>query len=447
MSPNPARPVACRTCGSLLNRYIDLDTYEERFTHPISAMLEVADHEPDPVPADQIDARHVCDFCSDEKVVYTFRTRPVETVVLTAGERLVQHYGTDWSACIDCATSVQARDLDGLHARVMRLGLPLDQPAIGGVRIMQQTVLDSVLPGRELAAIGHWQPAPLPAPILPKIRDRLAQLVRGEDRLPLGLNDPDIRDQLAAGLDAARLYWIDAEFTDLAEHAARSLPTTAVTAADAPVPHGLLAWAQPVGDRADLTAASWASGPDGIRIVCYRSIGAGLQPASLQRLREQVGWLAPRHHAHLRPGDAVSSGAPVNLLVATWLLIAQKLAETMHATVDKTIRKAYRRTGRPAPEVRLVRIRGTAPGGNKPVHRPSPDDAALGPQRAYRWWVRGHWRNQPYGPGRAQRRLIYIDPQIRGPQDRPIKASTTVRVLGTRHTDREAPPAEPQDGC
>lgn len=54
-------------------------------------------------------------------------------------------------------------------------------------------------------------------------------------------------------------------------------------------PHGLLAWAQPVGDRANLTATTWTTNPDGIRIICYRSIGAGLPPRSLQRLREQVG--------------------------------------------------------------------------------------------------------------------------------------------------------------
>jgi hypothetical protein len=121
---------------------------------------------------------------------------------------------------------------------------------------MQQAVLDSILPGRELATIGRWPPTPLPAPILPKVRDRLAALMRADDRLPLGLDHPDTRGALAASLDAARLNWIDEEFIDLANHAARSLPTTAINAADAPAQHGLLAWAQPVGERANLTSAS-----------------------------------------------------------------------------------------------------------------------------------------------------------------------------------------------
>jgi hypothetical protein len=311
MSPDPAQQVACRTCGSLLNRYVDLDTGKMRYTHPASPTLEPADHEPDPVPADQIDAHYVCDFCSDEKIVYTFRVNPVEMVVVAANEQLVQHYGSTWPACIECADLVQARDANGLSARIARAGVPFDRRAMESLRTMQRAVVDSIQPGRALAVIGRWQPTPLPAPILPKIRDRLTCLIRGDDELPYGLDHPNVRGQLAAGLDAAGLYWIDDEFTDLAGHAAGRLPATTVTAADAPAPHGLLAWAQPVGDRADITAATWTSGPDGIRLVCYRSIGAGLPPGPLQRPRTgRLAGPAPDHphsprrcHRHDQPSQ------------------------------------------------------------------------------------------------------------------------------------------------
>jgi hypothetical protein len=63
----PAQQVACRRCGSLLNRYIDLDTGDARFTHP--TRQERLDHEPDPVPADQIDGVYACDFCSNPHIV------------------------------------------------------------------------------------------------------------------------------------------------------------------------------------------------------------------------------------------------------------------------------------------------------------------------------------------------------------------------------------------
>jgi hypothetical protein len=51
--------------------------------------------------------------------------------------------------------------------------------------------------------------------------------------------------------------------------------------------------------------------------------------------------------------------AGLNGYVTTWLLIMQKLAEVTPTEPEKPIRKAYQRTGRQAPEVRLVRLRGT----------------------------------------------------------------------------------------
>ncbi len=36
-----------------------------------------------------------------------------------------------------------------------------------------------------------------------------------------------------------------------------------------------------------------------------------------------------------------------------------------------------------------------------------------------RWVVRGHWRNQPYGPERALRRLTWIEPHWKGPEGAP----------------------------
>lgn len=138
----------------------------------------------------------------------------------------------------------------------------------------------------------------------------------------------------------------------------------------------------------------------------------------------------------------IDATSPAGTVIATWLLIAQKLTETTPIDVDKTIRKAYQRAGRPAPDVRLVRIRGTAPAAApRTAHQP---DDQTSPDCGYRWWVRGHWRNQPYGPGRQQRRLIYLDSHLRGPEDKPIKASTTVRVLGTSRTPR--PPTPSQNG-
>lgn len=42
-------------------------------------------------------------------------------------------------------------------------------------------------------------------------------------------------------------------------------------------------------------------------------------------------------------------------------------------------------------------------------------------EREYRSPVRGHWKQQAYGPGRALRRRIWVDEQVRGPEDKPLK--------------------------
>src|SRR5574342_1225771 len=40
---------------------------------------------------------------------------------------------------------------------------------------------------------------------------------------------------------------------------------------------------------------------------------------------------------------------------------------------------------------------------------------------SWRWWVRGHWRQQAVGPGRQDRVPVFIASYIKGPEDRPMK--------------------------
>lgn len=43
-----------------------------------------------------------------------------------------------------------------------------------------------------------------------------------------------------------------------------------------------------------------------------------------------------------------------------------------------------------------------------------------------RWMVRGHWRLQPHGSGRTQRKPIWIDPYVKGPEDKPLDVRPTI---------------------
>lgn len=58
-----------------------------------------------------------------------------------------------------------------------------------------------------------------------------------------------------------------------------------------------------------------------------------------------------------------------------------------------------------------------------------PDSLSSCVEHDYRWSVRGHWRNQPFGPGRAHRRRIWIESYVAGPEDKPMKSRIAVTVL------------------
>lgn len=43
-----------------------------------------------------------------------------------------------------------------------------------------------------------------------------------------------------------------------------------------------------------------------------------------------------------------------------------------------------------------------------------------------RWMVRGHWRLQPHGPKHSLRRAQWIDPFVKGPEDKPLDVRPTI---------------------
>jgi hypothetical protein len=150
-------------------------------------------------------------------------------------------------------------------------------------------------------------------------------------------------------------------------------------------------------------------------------------------LRHEIGWLLPIHAEHVARRAALGGSHPLCPLITTWLLINQQMAEAVPAKLPKGITKAYQRSRRPAPDVRIVRIRPrTTP--------PSERGAQTGSTRTrakpdYRYWVSGHERQQAYGPGRSLRRPVDIQPFLKGDEHLPIRLSTTVRVLGSSVTE------------
>lgn len=71
--------------------------------------------------------------------------------------------------------------------------------------------------------------------------------------------------------------------------------------------------------------------------------------------------------------------------------------------------------------------------------RPTGAPRSTGPggeQALRRWFVRGHWRRQPHGPGSALRKLIYIDLHTAGHPDAPEPTGTpgqrVIALYGSR---------------
>ncbi|MET8354840.1 hypothetical protein [Micromonospora sp. NPDC005206] len=422
----PRVEMACQTCLAPLNTL----GVPPAYVHPTH--LATDGHEPVPVPVSQLDTvRRSCDFCGDPYPIWTLHGGDVTAIAIGPTTGLVQGFGHSWAACATCHTHIdEGRNAKLIDRAVQALGLANHPPARQRIEELHQAFLNSRLPGRTLITTTAWPATTITATGLPKVRDRLTRFYRGTDNLPAALGIDDARQQIATGLERSHLYWIDNDFTDLAEHAAAQLPGVHISRDLIPSADGMLIWPRPVTHR-QLTAASWTDTIDGWEMVLYRSIGAGLDGKPLQRLREQIGWLAPMSAARLPEQHLIAGDHPAAALVATWLLIAQQTAEVTTAGVDKTVAKTYARTNRLVPEVRIVRIRGrrTIPG---PDGEPKP--GSQGRSQNSRFWVSGHWRNQAHGPGRSLRRPVYIHPFLRGPDDAPIRLSTTVRMLNSRQT-------------
>lgn len=119
----------------------------------------------------------------------------------------------------------------------------------------------------------------------------------------------------------------------------------------------------------------------------------------------------------------------VRWLMAFWAWIAVK-TKPIVATGDRALRRraqraatAPNRCGHEWGEVRVVTLRRHGPAARQAQRkRRSSDD----PYYDHQFQVSGHWRNQPYGPGRSQRRRIWIDDYRKGPEEAPFIAKDTI---------------------
>lgn len=116
------------------------------------------------------------------------------------------------------------------------------------------------------------------------------------------------------------------------------------------------------------------------------------------------------------------------------LFALTELPEGIRVTERRPSAKAARKRGRKYyPNVEYVI--GATSRVPSPEARESPPagparEPAEGWTMSVKTMVRGHWRQQPVGPGRLQRRTTLVRPHWRGPEDAPISVhATTLRSL------------------
>lgn len=110
------------------------------------------------------------------------------------------------------------------------------------------------------------------------------------------------------------------------------------------------------------------------------------------------------------------------LFLAGCAWMKQEIVATGDSQIPKPSRSALARkykTSVDASKIKIVELR------RRSVEPWRHDGTETHKEWAWRWVVNGHWRNQPYKDN--QRKLIYILPYVKGPDDKPLKApSTTV---------------------
>lgn len=285
---------------------------------------------------------------------------------------------------------------------------------------------------------------------LPRMRRQLAAHLSNLDSNIRSKTSADMQpplDRLAGHAKAADLYWVAPDMAALAVHAGGDLAAARWTVADRPSACGLLWWGDGVHHIAisphvnvPIDALTWGPAPEGTEVWTY------VHRRRVENATTSVGKLAVEAVPPLVPlscvtvpaaddpvpvaalpeqAGAAADGVPpaaLMTLAAAWLLMDQPtLAEQTSERVRGAEARSSARADLPPPVVTAVDLR----------RQFVPDMRDAGQQgRGYRhrWVVSGYWRQQPYGPGREQRRQQWIPSHVKGPDGAPLLTTERVNV-------------------
>ena len=245
-----------------------------------------------------------------------------------------------------------------------------------------------------------------------------------------GRSTADLERRHALHLQAAELYWVTREMTRVALDASTDMPPWTPSAV-IPVPIGLLIWAE------DLPGVVWRTHDRSPLVpvdgVFWVQSGGWVELTVLTRTDRAIteGHLSSRrapfitvHSLMVRADELITDDVHryqaglVAAIGATWTLMQMPtVAAARQVTGAGGSGPQWRRDNR---RISIIDLRRqttqtgmTATGGREYKHR---------------WYVRGHWRQQPHGPAHALRRPTWIPGHIKGPAGAPLLAVERVYV-------------------
>ena len=280
------------------------------------------------------------------------------------------------------------------------------------------------------------------------------------DNATLALNpdySPDSMFWMWDYLEDADLYWVSPEMCDLLQHAFPEMPDTTCTKDLLPSESGVVVFARAMrgmdsrdeGHVVHVQAYMW--GPamfdvtegelvrkdpirtgdlHGRRPLPYT--GNGLSICAWRKWENWVplgrsDWpfgydtqapFAPPGYTDIQLASIVED----RRIMAAFAVLSQQenVVEITDLPPHRSVSKRLARKKITAAKVRLIDIhkRHTRPPGGD--HRVV--------EWTHRWIVKGHWRQQAWGPGRQYRRPTWISPHIKGPDDKPLADQEVVKV-------------------
>lgn len=255
--------------------------------------------------------------------------------------------------------------------------------------------------------------------------------------------------RIAATYETAPLYWVTAPMARVALDASQDVPEVSMDR-DAPSPAGLLALAEPLPPlptemaidphkvkdmrfELPVSALMWRveEGKLAISALCWKGhVPRDFQPLTPgplpPSLVEIITIRIPRHQTMALDDKTFEGRAETHNLLSflstAWVLMMTPTLAQRKTIDPKTGGAPWPGSEDSIPLVTTIDLR--------PLHRTDTSEADPEAKSTlmHRFAVRGHWRNQAYGPGYSEHRMTWIPAYIKGFDGAPLLASDKVMV-------------------